>query len=83
MLSCQQVAHLASDYLDNDTPLKWQIRLHLLMCSNCRRFVKHLAITQKVTTEMTKNNAVQNTAEIELVLQKVKQKIDSSSTPKQ
>ena len=48
MLSCKQVATVASDYLDNSSPLKWQIRLHLLMCANCRRFVRHLKITQQV-----------------------------------
>jgi hypothetical protein len=48
MLSCKQVATIASDYLDKSTPLKWQIRLHLLMCANCRRFVRHLKITQQV-----------------------------------
>ena len=57
MLSCKQVATLASDYLDNNsldnnTSLKWQIRLHLLMCANCRRFVRHLKITQQVSAGM-------------------------------
>lgn len=48
MLSCKQVAAVASDYLDNNTPLKWQIRLHLFMCANCRRFVRHLKITRDI-----------------------------------
>lgn len=52
MLNCKQVATLASDYLDNNTPLKWQIRWHLLMCANCRRFVRHLKITQQVSARM-------------------------------
>lgn len=60
MLSCKQVASLASQYLDKDTtaPLNWQIRLHLLMCANCRRFVRHLKITRAVTKniELTDNS---------------------------
>lgn len=60
MLSCKQVASLASQYLDKDTnaPLNWQIRLHLLMCANCRRFVRHLNITRAITKniELTDNS---------------------------
>lgn len=57
MLNCKQVATIASDYLDNNYPdnnttLKWQIRLHLLMCANCRRFVRHLKITQQVSAKI-------------------------------
>jgi len=61
MLSCKQVATVASDYLDNNTPLKWQIRLHLLMCANCRRFVRHLKITQQVGTKITLNESTEDT----------------------
>ncbi len=60
MLSCKQVAAIASDYLDNSSPLKWQMRLHLLMCANCRRFVRHLKITQQISTRMTTNDAGQD-----------------------
>jgi len=65
MLSCKQVATVASDYLDNNyldnnTSLKWQIRLHLLMCANCRRFVRHLKITQQVGTGITLNESTED-----------------------
>lgn len=60
MLSCKQVAAIASDYLDNSSPLKWQIRLHLLMCANCRRFVRHLEITQNVSARITTNATTQD-----------------------
>jgi hypothetical protein len=65
MLSCKQVAAFASDYLDknsldNNTPLKWQVRLHLLMCANCRRFVRHLKITQQVGAGMVKASSVED-----------------------
>lgn len=50
MLSCKQVAHLASQYLDKEvsTSMEWKIRMHLMMCANCRRFMRHLKITQAV-----------------------------------
>ena len=60
MLNCKQVATLASDYLDNATPLKWQIRVHLLMCANCRRFLRHLKITQEVSTRMAMNESTED-----------------------
>jgi predicted anti-sigma-YlaC factor YlaD len=51
MLTCKQVATLASEYIDHntDTKLNWKIRAHLLMCSHCRRFIRHLKITNTVT----------------------------------
>lgn len=72
MLSCKQVAALASDYLDNSSPLKWQIRLHLLMCANCRRFVRHLKITQEVSARMTTQQA---TDDVEVVWKHVQTQI--------
>ena len=60
MLNCKQVVTLASDYLDNDTPLKWQIRLHLLMCANCRRFIRHLKITKEVSARMVINEPAED-----------------------
>lgn len=45
MLSCKEFAHrYASDHLDGQ--LYWRqrvgVRLHLLLCDNCRRFVAQL-----------------------------------------
>ena len=65
MLNCKQVATLASDYLDNNsldknTSLKWQIRLHLMMCANCRRFIRHLKITRQVSAGMVKKSPVED-----------------------
>lgn len=79
MLSCKQVAGLASDYLDKNTPLKWQIRLHLLMCANCRRFVKHLDITRKMGAGL-EHSADIPADDAEKVLQKVKTKIQVKSS---
>lgn len=45
MLTCREVTELANDYLDRELPLlaRAQVRLHLLMCSHCRRYVDQLA----------------------------------------
>ena len=44
MLTCKEVAHLASQALD--APLtrrqRWALRLHLMYCVLCRRFVRNL-----------------------------------------
>lgn len=61
MLNCKQVATLASDYLDNNTPIKWQIRLHLMMCANCRRFVRHLKVTKKISALMVSEKTTEDT----------------------
>lgn len=50
MLSCKEVATQASEYLDSNMTarLRWQMRLHLMMCSHCRRFIRHIKLTQTI-----------------------------------
>lgn len=78
MLNCKQVATLASQYLDQDvnTPLKWKIRMHLMMCANCRRFVRHLKITQAVTK---KTNIADPETDSEQIWHELQQKIKQES----
>lgn len=73
MLNCKKVATLASDYLDKNTgsALNWKIRMHLLMCSHCRRFIKHLKITKIV---VQKNPPQLGDEEVDLLLQRIKEK---------
>lgn len=54
MLNCKQVAQRASDYLDREsgTMLTWQMRIHLMMCANCRRFIRHLRIAKTVAGQI-------------------------------
>lgn len=61
LLKCKDVAFLASEYLDKnmDSSISLRMRLHLMMCANCRRFVKHLNITKTVTTGLA--NPANNT----------------------
>lgn len=75
MLSCQQVATLASDYLDKNTngALKWQMRMHLMMCANCRRFMRHLKITQQVAAGMAQQSVE---VDAEQILKRVKERAD-------
>lgn len=77
MLNCKQVATLASDYLDKNTnqSLNWKIRMHLLMCSHCRRFVKHLKIT---TIVAQKNPPTMIEEDVDLLLQRIKEKIEKN-----
>ncbi|WP_372864371.1 zf-HC2 domain-containing protein [Spongiibacter sp.] len=48
MLSCKEVSHRASDYLDQP-PRGWQglrLRMHLLICGHCRRFRQQLLLSR-------------------------------------
>ena len=47
MLKCKDVAGKASDYHDGSLPLSERLgmKLHLFMCSHCRRFMRHLALS--------------------------------------
>ncbi|QBQ55277.1 zf-HC2 domain-containing protein [Nitrosococcus wardiae] len=44
MLSCREVTEKASDYLENTPPYRQRlgIRLHLLLCHHCRRYLRQL-----------------------------------------
>lgn len=72
MLSCKEVAHLASDYLDQQLAgnVSWKIRLHLLACRNCRRFIRHLRITTTIAPKIIQDTAQELDAEA--VLQRIK-----------
>jgi hypothetical protein len=44
MLSCKQISHLLSESQDTTLPVhkRWQLKLHLLMCSGCKNANDHL-----------------------------------------
>lgn len=44
MLSCKELANIATDYLEGDTSLliKLEIRMHLMICHNCRAYLRRL-----------------------------------------
>ena len=51
MLKCHDVVDQSSDYIDGELSFwrKWQIRLHIFMCVNCRRMIQQLTLTKKVS----------------------------------
>jgi hypothetical protein len=71
LLKCKDVAHLASDYLDKNlsSSISLRLRWHLMLCANCRRFVKHLETTKVVAARLA-NPA--NTTDAEAVWAKLK-----------
>lgn len=77
MLNCKQVATLASDYLDKNTnqSLNWKIRIHLLMCSHCRRFIKHFKITKIVTQH---NPPPMADEDVDLILKRIKESVEKN-----
>lgn len=54
MLSCRELSEQADAFLDREMPFgkRMQIRLHLMMCSGCNRFVDQMRTTRGlITTE--------------------------------
>lgn len=54
MLKCKDVAELASRYVDHDLGVmqRAQIRLHLMMCRHCTRYVRQLRQTVALLKEI-------------------------------
>ncbi len=47
MLNCKDVTKHACDYLEQHLPLhkRLQMKLHLIMCHHCRRYLRQMATT--------------------------------------
>ena len=73
LLKCKDVAFLASDYLDKNltNSISLRLRWHLMLCANCRRFVKHLQITNTVATHLAHP---ENTTDAEAVWARIKER---------
>ncbi len=52
MLMCRDLAIIASDYIDGElgTAGKLSVKMHLMMCGNCRSFIGNL----RASTELMK-----------------------------
>ncbi|MFZ6046896.1 zf-HC2 domain-containing protein [Pseudomonas sp. CR3202] len=50
MLSCKELVARSSDLLDGEMSFRERIamRRHLMLCRNCRRFIKQMKLTQAV-----------------------------------
>ena len=60
--SCKEVAQLASENID--TPIKgnrWlKMKLHLMMCTYCRRYNKQMHLTQETICKMNNHSHAVN-----------------------
>ena len=65
MLKCNEIANLASDYLDRNLTWKeyFSVKMHLFMCVHCKRFVQHLLSTIRVVQGMERPLATPQEAE--------------------
>lgn len=82
--SCKEVAQLASDNLD--TPLKgnrWlKMKLHLLMCTYCRRYNKQMGITQKTVCDLESHNRENSADSKDKIFEKVEADYNSIHSDK-
>jgi putative zinc finger protein len=56
MLKCKQITELASKSLDTSIPWpqRFEMKLHLLICKSCARYVKHIKFMQKALSYIDK-----------------------------
>ncbi len=54
MLTCKQAVDLTSTSLEAPLPRwqRWQLRLHLLMCRHCRRYLKQMRFLRQLSVVM-------------------------------
>jgi len=50
MLMCQDLAEIASDYIDDElkTRQKLSVKMHLMMCRDCRTFIGNLRASSQL-----------------------------------
>lgn len=62
MLKCRDILEQADAYLTGhlNTWQLLQFRLHLALCSNCRRYVRQLKLTQQVSQQTLLTDQVSN-----------------------
>ena len=56
MVTCKQVSDSASDVLDGPTTFsqRLSLRLHLLMCKHCRRYVRQIQLVSGVARALAR-----------------------------
>jgi hypothetical protein len=54
IMNCKDVTEFLSDYLDGELPLRQRVtfKLHLLLCRDCRRYLRSFATTIKLTQSL-------------------------------
>lgn len=70
MLSCRELTEQADAFLDREMPLwkRMQVRLHMLMCSGCNRFVDQMRVTRRLITAEECRKTAHDTANIDSIL---------------
>ncbi len=73
MLSCRELSEQADAFLDKEMPFgkRLQVRLHLMMCSGCNRFVDQMRTTRGLITTEAKGESAQtsdDTTDIDSIL---------------
>jgi len=55
VITCKDVSDTASDYLDGPTTLlqRFSLRLHLIMCVKCRRYMRQLKLASGLAKKIT------------------------------
>lgn len=75
MITCKGVSDKASDYLEGPVPFmqRFQLRLHLMMCKHCRRYVRQLKLTSGVA-QMISRPPEPTDEEINSLVQRLQQR---------
>ena len=73
MLSCKNIAEHAGDIHDRQLPLSRRVavRLHLMLCNACRRFLKQYALAAEASAKQMQGR--QHEAEPEAILRAIEQ----------
>jgi len=58
MLTCKEIAYLASESLDRRLPLKKRVamRLHLVMCKLCSRYVSQIRFVHRAVRGLAEDS---------------------------
>jgi len=82
MLSCKDISHLTSELLDNKLSfsMRVKVKLHLLMCHSCRRFVKQMRTTVDTIKQLkpTKPKEEEVNQQVEKIMTAIKD-VDSET----
>ncbi|AML53032.1 zf-HC2 domain-containing protein [Falsihalocynthiibacter arcticus] len=70
MLSCRELTEQADAFLDKEMPFgkRMQVRLHVMMCGGCNRFVNQMRLTRRLITAEERRKTVHDTANIDSIL---------------
>jgi len=73
MLSCKDITEKANDYLDRDLPFftRLKVKMHLMVCVHCQRYVQQLQLTIQALTRLKKPDTVDD-ATVDSVVENLK-----------